>query len=371
MIKRSKKIAVVIVAAAVIAGGIFVGCGNSNPIDKELQAGKTALSQKNYTEALKDFKEVENKDKNNQEVVDLINIIQGYENAKQSYDNNNLTEAENYINNIPSSYINYAIKDDINNLKNEISEKEKSEKNKVSSTKEKTINTTNKTNNSNEKSNITKEISQKITEGENLIKSGDINSAKTILNSINLQEATEAQKEEISNDMNKITNQIQQENQKQANKVAADKEKLQKQRKALEQKEEKSKNANDVKLNKKNSDIVSTSKNVVYTDNALGIKFTIPADWVNHILIKEYGDGIIINFTSEDVKEPVFMLSIERNGEMDGLLDNEITKVINGQYFVYGQAPMNSLDSNKQAAPLFKQLMSEANVVKDSLSSSK
>lgn len=98
---------------------IFVGCGNS-VVKKSIEQAKTAMESKEYDKALASLQLALDEDKDNEEANTLYSIVDGYQKAKKLVDENKITEAKEIIDGINSDYINYSIKDDIDNLKIQI-----------------------------------------------------------------------------------------------------------------------------------------------------------------------------------------------------------------------------------------------------------
>ena len=98
---------------------IFVGCGNS-VVKKSIEQAKTAIESKEYDKALASLQLALDEDKDNEEANTLYSIVDGYQKAKKLVDENKITEAKEIIDGINSDYINYSIKDDIDNLKIQI-----------------------------------------------------------------------------------------------------------------------------------------------------------------------------------------------------------------------------------------------------------
>ena len=98
---------------------ILVGCGNS-VVKKSIEQAKTAIESKEYDKALASLQLALDEDKENEEANKLYSIVDGYQKAKKLVDENKIAEAKEIIDGINSDYINYVIKDDIDNLKSQI-----------------------------------------------------------------------------------------------------------------------------------------------------------------------------------------------------------------------------------------------------------
>lgn len=98
---------------------ILVGCGNS-VVKKSIEQAKTSIESKEYDKALASLQLALDEDKENEEANKLYSIVDGYQKAKKIVDENKIAEAKEIIDGINSDYINYVIKDDIDNLKSQI-----------------------------------------------------------------------------------------------------------------------------------------------------------------------------------------------------------------------------------------------------------
>ncbi|GAA0682087.1 hypothetical protein [Clostridium cadaveris] len=98
---------------------ILVGCGNS-VVKKSIEQAKTSIESKEYDKALASLQLALDEDKENEEANKLYSIVDGYQKAKKLVDENKIAEAKEIIDGINSDYINYVIKDDIDNLKSQI-----------------------------------------------------------------------------------------------------------------------------------------------------------------------------------------------------------------------------------------------------------
>lgn len=98
---------------------ILVGCGNS-VVKKSIEQAKTSIESKEYDKALASLQLALDEDKENEEANKLYSIVDGYQKAKKLVDENKIAEAKEIIDGINSAYINYVIKDDIDNLKSQI-----------------------------------------------------------------------------------------------------------------------------------------------------------------------------------------------------------------------------------------------------------
>ncbi len=113
---KSKTLLTVVV---LIIGLIFVGCGNS-VVKKLIEQAKASIESKEYDKALASLELALDEDKDNEEANKIYSIVDGYQKAKKLVDENKITEAKEIIEGINSDCINYVIKDDIDNLRNQI-----------------------------------------------------------------------------------------------------------------------------------------------------------------------------------------------------------------------------------------------------------
>lgn len=107
------------IVGVLMIGLILVGCENS-VVKKSIEQAKTSIESKEYDKALASLQLALDEDKDNEEANNIYSIVDGYQKAKKLVDENKIAEAKEIINGINSDYINYAIKDDIDNLKSQI-----------------------------------------------------------------------------------------------------------------------------------------------------------------------------------------------------------------------------------------------------------
>lgn len=107
------------IVGVLMIGLIFVGCGNS-VVKQSIEQAKTAIESKEYDKALASLQLALDEDKENEEANKLYSIVDGYQKAKKLVDENKIIEAKEIIDGINSDYINYAIKEDIDNLKSQV-----------------------------------------------------------------------------------------------------------------------------------------------------------------------------------------------------------------------------------------------------------
>lgn len=98
---------------------ILTGCGSSI-VKKSIEQAKNAIVSKEYDKAIASLQLALDEDKDNEEANKLYLIVEGYQKSKKLFDENKITEAKGIIDGINSDYINYSIKDDIDNLKTQI-----------------------------------------------------------------------------------------------------------------------------------------------------------------------------------------------------------------------------------------------------------
>lgn len=118
------------IVGVLMIGLILVGCGNSI-VKKSIEQANTAIGSKEYNKALASVKLALDEDKENEEANKLYSIVDGYQKAKKQVDENKILEAKGIIYGINKDYINYTIKDDIDNLKSQIDNKLKEAENTI------------------------------------------------------------------------------------------------------------------------------------------------------------------------------------------------------------------------------------------------
>ncbi|MDU4318684.1 MULTISPECIES: hypothetical protein [Clostridium] len=107
------------IVGVLMIGLIFVGCGNS-VVKQSIEQAKNAIESKEYHKALASLELALDEDKDNEEANKIYSIVDGYQKAKKLVDENKIIEAKEIIDGINSDYINYAIKEDIDNLKSQV-----------------------------------------------------------------------------------------------------------------------------------------------------------------------------------------------------------------------------------------------------------
>lgn len=98
---------------------LFIGCGNSI-VKKSIEQAITAIDNKEYDKALLSLEMALDEDKENEEATKLYKIVGSYQDANNAMEDKNLEEAKKALDSINDDYINYSIKDDIDELKKEI-----------------------------------------------------------------------------------------------------------------------------------------------------------------------------------------------------------------------------------------------------------
>lgn len=97
----------------------LVGCGNSIA-KKSIEEAKLLIENKEYDKALLSLEVALDEDRDNEEAKNLYDIVNGYNKVKKVVEGNDVEEAKKFIDEIHSDYVNYAIKEDIDNLKSQI-----------------------------------------------------------------------------------------------------------------------------------------------------------------------------------------------------------------------------------------------------------
>ena len=98
---------------------LFIGCGNSI-VEKTIEQAITAINNKEYDKALLSLEIALDEDKENEEATKLYKIVDSYQDANRAMENKNLEESKKALDSINDDYVNYSIKDDIDELKREI-----------------------------------------------------------------------------------------------------------------------------------------------------------------------------------------------------------------------------------------------------------
>lgn len=97
----------------------LTGCSNSTET-KSIEEGKLYLADKEYEKALSSFEIALNDGSNDAEVEEIYNILNKYKESKIFLDKKDIKNSEIALSEIDDSYTDYAIKEDIEKLKNEV-----------------------------------------------------------------------------------------------------------------------------------------------------------------------------------------------------------------------------------------------------------
>ena len=100
---------------------VLVGCNSEEK--KAIEQGKLEFENKNYDNALMHFKQAIDKGSKEEDIITMAEIIEIYNKSIKEMESNNLEEAKKIIDSINSDYINYSIKEDVDNLKEKIDTK--------------------------------------------------------------------------------------------------------------------------------------------------------------------------------------------------------------------------------------------------------
>lgn len=102
---------------------LLIGC--SSKVGKEaVEQGKLAMAQKEYDKALGSFKLAEDEGIKDEDVRNLVQILDTYIQSNKLFEEGKLSQAQELIGKINENYINYDIKDDVDELKTKITESE-------------------------------------------------------------------------------------------------------------------------------------------------------------------------------------------------------------------------------------------------------
>ncbi len=99
--------------------GMLAGCTDS-AMTEAISQGKLAMAGREYTEALNLFQLAIEEGSTDEEILVMIEILEVYNEAKIKFDNANVEEALELINQIREDYVDYSIKNDVDNLISEI-----------------------------------------------------------------------------------------------------------------------------------------------------------------------------------------------------------------------------------------------------------
>lgn len=154
----------------------LVGC-NNNSVEKNIDAAKQAINNKEYNKAESALQNVIDQDSSNREAKELMNIVSNYEGAVLHYTAGEYKDALKELNEIPAEYKDYKIKDDIDNLKHEVAfQMDKA-----------------------------KDVTGYIKKAKDLIKKNKYDEAEKVIEMIDVNSPNKAQKEEINNLMTEIS----------------------------------------------------------------------------------------------------------------------------------------------------------------------
>lgn len=158
---------------------VLVGCNNE--VKKDIEQGKSEFENKEYDDALMYFKQAIDKGSKEEDVITMAEIIEVYNKSMKEMESNNLEEAKKTIDSINPDYINYSIKEDVDNLKEKIDVKLKEEE---------------------------QEIDDMISEVDKLIANKDYDDVKILINEIEKNKLSDSQKKYINELIKKIDSEI-------------------------------------------------------------------------------------------------------------------------------------------------------------------
>lgn len=168
-----KKIKVITIGLLLVIS--MVGCGNKI-VDRAIEQGNLFMSKKEYDKALASFQIAIDEGSKDESITKIVQIIETYNKSVTLFEQGNSEEAKNSIEEINQDYINYSIKDDIDNLKIEIEEKYS----------------------------LTQEINEEFNQLEEFASAKNYDEAENIIKNLNEKELTEEQKNKILEFENKI-----------------------------------------------------------------------------------------------------------------------------------------------------------------------
>lgn len=158
---------------------VLVGCNHE--AKKDIEQGKSEFENKEYDDALMYFKQAIDKGSKEEDVITMAEIIKVYNKSMKEMESNNLEEAKKTIDSINPDYINYSIKEDVDNLKEKIDVKLKEEE---------------------------QEIDDMISEVDKLIANKDYDDVKILINEIEKNKLSDSQKKYINELIKKIDSEI-------------------------------------------------------------------------------------------------------------------------------------------------------------------
>ncbi|MEG1003887.1 tetratricopeptide repeat protein [Clostridium sp.] len=116
--KKINKSLLAIISILIFSFALF-GCDNKM-VTKSLGEAKTDINEGDYDKAQDALQNVLDQDSTNKEALNLSDIISGYLGAVDHFNDREYDEAQKEIDKLPKNYIDYGIKDNVENLKNEI-----------------------------------------------------------------------------------------------------------------------------------------------------------------------------------------------------------------------------------------------------------
>lgn len=338
MPKINKRLVTTIILIGV-ASSLLFGC-NSKKIKEKMESGINNLNSGKYEEAVTDFNDVLKLDKNNKEAENLVSITTNYEEAKKSFENNDLKSANTFIEKIPSDYTNYKIKDNIEELKNDI---------KV-------------------KSDNIKKTDKELSDVSNLLVNNKLDEARKKLLNINMKDANKDQKEKADKIVKQLNEKLEEQKKQEEERKIEQQKKIQQEKKIKEEqlrKEESEKNEVNKKSVSKNRS--TTSNNIHYENRELGLQMELPADWRGHYKVEEFDDGVTFELINKEGKriQPLYCIQKRlKNNTMDAIR----YKTINGVDYAMGYAPVLFIDTqDTELYNQFERLHNEAELIRETI----
>lgn len=117
----NKKLITIIMIICMISL-IVTGCEN-NIVEKSIDQAKRQIESKEYDKALISLQTALDEEKESKEASELFSIVNNYQKAKELAIDGNYEEAKKVIDKIDSKYMNYAIRDDVELLKQQIKDR--------------------------------------------------------------------------------------------------------------------------------------------------------------------------------------------------------------------------------------------------------
>lgn len=311
-----------------------------------MEAGISNLNNAKYEEAVNDFNDVLKLDKDNKEAEKLVSIITNYEEAKKSFENNDLNSASTFIEKIPADYTNYRIKDNIEKLKDEVKTK----------------------------SDNIKKIDKELNDVRKLLTNNKLDDARKKFIDINMKDANKDQKEKADKIFKQVNEKLEEQKKQEEERKIEKQKKIEQEKKIreeqsrkeneLKQQESKKSEFNKSSISRKKN---TSSNNIHYENSRLGLQMELPADWRGHYRVEEFKDGMNFELINKNGKmvQPLYCIEKRlKNNTMDAIR----YKTINGVEYAMGYAPVMFIDpQDTELYNQFERLHNEAELIRETI----